>query len=61
LDLERRVAPIFISGEEYGTRASTAVVFRREAGATTIEFIEQNYLPGGERADRSTASLDTRG
>jgi len=48
LELERRVAPCFIRGEEYGTRASTAVIFdmRREQ----ILFAEQLYLAGGEAA-----------
>lgn len=48
LDLERRVAPCFIRGEEYGTRASTAVIF--DARAERILFAEQLYLAGGEVA-----------
>jgi uncharacterized protein with NRDE domain len=48
LDFERRVAPIFIAGEEYGTRASTAVVF----GAGGVQFVEQAFGPGGQRLGR---------
>ena len=50
LEMERRVAPCFIRGEEYGTRASTAVVFAHG----TIHFAEQGYDSGGiplERVD----------
>ena len=47
IELERRVAPCFIRGEEYGTRASTAVIF--ENGE--IRFAEQNYGPGGAELD----------
>ena len=43
LDLERRVAPCFIRGEEYGTRASTAVIFSTSA----IQFSEQSFDAGG--------------
>lgn len=46
LELERRVAPCFIRGDEYGTRASTAVIF--DAGNRCIHFAEQLYLSGGE-------------
>lgn len=59
LELERRVAPRFIAGDEYGTRASTALVFRRPrsgAGhpvATTVTFVEQEYGPGGSAQGRS--------
>ena len=48
LDLERRVAPRFIRGEEYGTRASTAVIFDARDGI--IRFAEKLYLAGGEPA-----------
>lgn len=60
LELERRVASCFIVGEDYGTRASTAVVFRqarpgRRAGAhagPAVTFVEQSYGPGGEPGER---------
>ena len=40
----RRATPAFLRGEEYGTRASTAVIF--DGGS--IEFAEQLYGPMGE-------------
>ncbi len=53
IELERRAAPCFIRGEEYGTRASTAVIFEKTPGnPATIEFTEQVYLPGGIASDR---------
>jgi len=48
LEFERRVAPIFISGAEYGTRASTAVVF--EPGH--VQFSEQAFGPEGRPIGR---------
>jgi len=48
LELERRVAPVFIRGDEYGTRASTAVVVR-DGG---FEFVEQAFGPGGVVGER---------
>lgn len=47
LDFERRVASCFIAGEDYGTRASTAVIVERGR----IRFAEQEYGPGGERLE----------
>ena len=41
LAFERRVAPIFIRGEEYGTRACSAVTI----GTTHIHFAEQTFGP----------------
>ncbi len=46
IELERRVAPCFIVGEEYGTRASTVLLLGRER----IVFAEQSYLAGGVSA-----------
>lgn len=50
LELERRVAPRFIRGDEYGTRASTAVIFESSAAGTDgrIRFREQLYGPQGQ-------------
>jgi uncharacterized protein with NRDE domain len=42
-DRERCLSPIFIEGEEYGTRATTLVTV--SAGNTTME--EQSFGPGG--------------
>jgi len=58
LELERRVAPCFIRGEEYGTRASTAVVFDYANGRPIIRFTEQLYLAGGADSDRTEVLLD---
>jgi uncharacterized protein with NRDE domain len=43
IDFERRISPIFIRGEEYGTRASTALIIARDR----IEFSERTFGPGG--------------
>lgn len=58
LELERRVAPCFIAGDDYGTRASTAVIFTRAAGTTTVTFVEQAYGPGGAPGGRSRHQFD---
>jgi len=54
LELERRVAPAFIVGDDYGTRASTAVIFNRprRGGAPGVSFVEQQYGPGGTTGER---------
>jgi uncharacterized protein with NRDE domain len=49
LELERQVASCFIAGEEYGTRASTAVII----GADRVCFAEQEYGPKGIPGGRS--------
>ncbi len=58
LEVERRVAPCFIRGEQYGTRASTAVIFLDDA----IIVREQSYGPHGQVGDHAQARvpLDTR-
>lgn len=43
IEMERRVAPSFIMGEEYGTRASTVI----ELGNNHIAFSEQSYAALG--------------
>lgn len=54
IELERRVASCFILGDEYGTRASTGVVFRRQPGSRglAVHFAEQTYGPGGAAGER---------
>jgi len=60
LELERRVASCFIVGADYGTRASTAVVFHRPLPGRHgsgpdqpgVTFVEQSYGPGGEPGER---------
>lgn len=48
IELERRGAPRFIVGEEYGTRASTTVVMSHDS----VEFTEQSFIAGGHKSDR---------
>lgn len=55
LDMERRVAPCFIVGDEYGTRASTVV----ELGRDRIRFVEQSYAAAGEVGGRVRYEFDT--
>jgi uncharacterized protein with NRDE domain len=49
VDLERRVASCFIAGEDYGTRASTAVIIGRDR----VVFAEQEYFALGRAGSRS--------
>jgi uncharacterized protein with NRDE domain len=58
LELERRAAPRFIRGDEYGTRASTAVIFKGSHNGRVIRFAEQNFLAGGAAADRTETTLE---
>jgi uncharacterized protein with NRDE domain len=53
LELERRVAPMFIRGDEYGTRASTALI----VGTDGFQFAEQGFAAGGEPGDLNTFEL----
>jgi uncharacterized protein with NRDE domain len=53
IELERQVAPRFINGKEYGTRASTAVIF----GRRQLQFAEQEYGPDGNKGKRSDFDL----
>ena len=46
LDLERTLAPLFIRGDRYGTRASTALVLNADGSG---EIAEQTWGPGGAR------------
>jgi uncharacterized protein with NRDE domain len=54
LESERRLSPPFICGEEYGTRASTVVLVRRDGHAT---LIERSFGPGGAPAGESRVVL----
>lgn len=44
LEWERLLAPVFIVGERYGTRASTAYIVADDGTAT---FVERRFDPGG--------------
>ena len=56
-ELERRVAPLFIRGDDYGTRASTAVIIN----SARVEVLEQSYGPDGEVLDSAAANLSRVG
>ena len=53
LDLERLLAPIFIRGEAYGTRAST-LAYARADGACVL--VERGFGPKGAAAGRNRGS-----
>ncbi|MCE8020492.1 NRDE family protein [Halomonas sp. MCCC 1A11036] len=64
LELERRLSPPFVVGEQYGTRATTWLAWDTEAGI--IELEEHRYGPEGvaqgrsrERIALSCAHVDT--
>jgi uncharacterized protein with NRDE domain len=54
IEMERRIAPCFIVGDEYGTRASTVVELRDGS----IRFTEQSYLQGGVAANQVQFAFD---
>lgn len=54
VEMERTVAPCFIRGEEYGTRASTAVIYHERE----ITFVEQAFGAGGLPHGRVSFDLD---
>lgn len=56
LQWERRVAPCFIRGEDYGTRASTAVV----CTGREVSLTEQGYAAGGMPLERVSFQIEAR-
>lgn len=44
LDLERRLAPVFVSGEGYGTRSSTVLIIDKDG---LLSFTERSYDADG--------------
>ena len=50
-ELERRLSPPFIAGEQYGTRASTVLSIWKDG---TMRFVEQLYGPRGIAGQRAT-------
>ena len=54
LAFERRVAPCFIRAEDYGTRASTAVIWSRDE----VVLTEQGYAPGGKLLERVSFRIE---
>lgn len=53
---ERSYSPAFIHGAEYGTRASTAVIYGRDS----IDFAEQQYGPFGQPGKYTEANIALR-
>jgi uncharacterized protein with NRDE domain len=53
-ELERRLAPMFIRGETYGTRASTLAYARADGG---LVLIERRFGPNAVAAGESTVEL----
>ncbi|WP_017727957.1 NRDE family protein [Halalkalibacterium ligniniphilum] len=51
ITLERTLSPIFINGENYGTRSSTILLVRKNGHVT---FVEKNYGPYGEKISMNT-------
>lgn len=58
LEVERRLAPLFIAGDEYGTRSSTALLIDRDLQA---EIVELGVTPGSAERPRSALRLDLAG
>ncbi len=54
IEVERALASCFIRGEEYGTRASTAVIMNTDE----VVFTEQAYGPGGVAGARHDYRFD---
>lgn len=54
VEQERRIASRFINGDEYGTRASTAVII----GRSRMSFTEQQFGPCGRQGGRQHYELD---
>jgi len=52
----RDTSPAFLRGKEYGTRATSAVIFERHR----IQFVEQLFGPLGLPGDRVTEIIDLR-
>jgi len=47
IEMERFLSPIFIRGQEYGTRCSTLILLRRDG---RLLFEERSHAPGGKGA-----------
>lgn len=52
----RHTSPAFLRGKEYGTRATSAVIFEQHR----IQFLEQLYGPMGSPGNRVTETIDLR-
>ncbi|MCL7745981.1 NRDE family protein [Halalkalibacter alkaliphilus] len=56
IEIERMLSPIFIKGFNYGTRASTVILFSKKG---FIRFIEQGYGPNGKSLDKVDMLFET--
>lgn len=56
LALERRLAPAFIRGSDYGTRASTLILVGHDGGA---QILERRFDPGGAFEGETTLATMT--
>jgi len=45
IELERKLSPVFVRGERYGTRATTIIALGRDGGAGCV--VERRFGPGG--------------
>ena len=45
VQLERMLAPIFVTGKDYGTRSSTVLILKRDGH---VYFAERSFGPAGE-------------
>jgi uncharacterized protein with NRDE domain len=50
LELERRLGPVFVRGDRYGTRATTLIALERGSGGC---IVEHRFGPNGVPAGRS--------
>lgn len=58
LEAERRLAPCFIAGEGYGTRATSAIVVRADGRRSAM--VERSYGPRGELLGARSVELALR-
>lgn len=54
LDMQRQLAPCFIKGDEYGTRASTVILMRKNGW---VEFVEQTWAAAGIMGNKKNFSF----
>ncbi|MBU6416347.1 MAG: NRDE family protein [Xanthomonadaceae bacterium] len=55
VELERKLSPVFVRGERYGTRATTLIALEREGGG---RIIEHRFGPGGVALGRTSLRFD---
>ncbi len=60
IELERRVAPSFVSSDIYGTRASTVILVHRGEGGDEVHVAERRFGPMARELGRSYRSFAIR-